>query len=80
MCPNPRLLKGSLFGINDWNYTYGKNTATGILRDADLIAVFVPTEDIRAHFVIDDGWQDAIRFPSMPELAGGLEVARPVLL
>ena len=69
MCSNPRLPKGSLFGINDWNYAYGKNTATGILRNADLVAALAPPGDIRPHIVIDDGWQDPIRFPSMPELA-----------
>ena len=38
MCTHPRLPAGPLFGANDWNYAYGKNTAAGILRDADLIA------------------------------------------
>jgi alpha-galactosidase len=33
MCPSPRLPKGPLFGVNDWNYAYGNNTAAGIRRD-----------------------------------------------
>ena len=28
MSPNPRLPAGPIFGANDWNYAYGKNTAS----------------------------------------------------
>ena len=69
MCPAPRLQTGPLFGLNDWNYAYGRNSATGILRDSDLIAALAPTGYVRPHIVIDDGWQDPSRFPSMSELA-----------
>ncbi len=69
MCSEPRLPKRPVFGVNDWNYAYGKNTAAGILRDADLVASLAPPGDIRPHVVIDDGWQDPARFPSMADLA-----------
>jgi alpha-galactosidase len=69
MCPAPRLPSGSIFGVNDWNYAYGKNTAEGILRDADLLASLAPTGTTRPRVVIDDGWQDPVRFPSMAGLA-----------
>ena len=69
MCPTPRLPKEPVFGSNDWNYAYGKNTAAGILRDADLIASLAPAGNARPLVVIDDGWQDPGRFPSMPGLA-----------
>jgi len=69
MCPAPRLPAGSIFGVNDWNYAYGKNTANGILRDSDLIASLAPAGNTRPQVVIDDGWQDPARFPSMPDLA-----------
>jgi alpha-galactosidase len=69
MCPAPRLPREPLFGVNDWNYAYGKNTASGILRDADLVASLAPSGNARPHVVIDDGWQDASRFPSMSDLA-----------
>lgn len=69
MCRTPRLPEDSLFGVNDWNYAYGKNTAAGILRDADLIASLAPSGKVRPHVVIDDGWQDAARFPNMSDLA-----------
>lgn len=69
MCDAPRLPAGPIFGVNDWNYAYGKNTATGILRDSDLIASLAPAGKTRPQVVIDDGWQDPARFPSMPDLA-----------
>ena len=69
MCPAPRLPAGPIFGVNDWNYAYGKNTAKGILRDSDLIASLAPAGKTRPQVVIDDGWQDPARFPSMPDLA-----------
>ncbi len=69
MCPAPRLPAGPIFGVNDWNYAYGKNTAQGILRDSDLIATLSPAGNTRPQVVIDDGWQDPARFPSMPDLA-----------
>lgn len=72
MCPEPRLPKGPIFGANDWNYAYGKNMADGILRDADLIASLAPSGTLRSHIVIDDGWQDQQRFPSMADLASQL--------
>ncbi len=69
MCPQPRLPRTPLYGVNDWNYAYGKNTAAGILRDSDLLASLAPAGPARPHVVIDDGWQDPHRFPSMPGLA-----------
>jgi alpha-galactosidase len=72
MSPAPRLPKGPIFGSNDWNYAYGSNTPAGILRDADLIASLAPVGKHRPYIVIDDGWQDAKRFPSMSDLAAGI--------
>jgi alpha-galactosidase len=69
MCATPRLPSGPLYGSNDWYYAYGKNTADGILRDADLVARVAPSFGPRPFVVIDDGWQDPKRFPSMTALA-----------
>jgi alpha-galactosidase len=74
MCPSPRLPAGPLFGVNDWNYAYGQNTAEGILRDADLIASLAPSGKVQPHVVIDDGWQDPGRFPSMSDLASEIRL------
>lgn len=60
----------TLYGSNDWYYAYGRNTHDGILRDADLVAASAPASGPRPFTVIDDGYQDPVRFPSMPRLAG----------
>jgi alpha-galactosidase len=72
LCPSPRLPNGPLLGSNDWNYAYGKNTESGILRDADLIASIAPPGAVRPYIVIDDGYQDAGRFPNMANLASAI--------
>ena len=69
MCTSSRLPKGPIFGSNDWNYAYGKNTADGILRDAELITSLAPSGGTRPYTVIDDGYQDPTRFPDLADLA-----------
>ncbi|WP_124849833.1 hypothetical protein [Acidipila sp. EB88] len=70
MCTSPKLPKEPIFGSNDWNYAYGQNTAEGILRDADLVAFLAgASSTYRPYTVIDDGYQDATRFPDMAALA-----------
>ncbi len=70
MCAHARLPSEPIFGSNDWNYAYGKNTAEGILRDADLMASLAGSSSkYKPYTVIDDGYQDAKRFPDMPGLA-----------
>ncbi len=76
MCTAPRFPKEPLFGSNDWNYAYGKNTEAGILRDADLIAALAPGGAHRPTIVIDDGWQDQSRFPSMVGLAASIRAKK----
>jgi alpha-galactosidase len=61
-----------LYGSNDWYYAYGQNTHDGILRDADLVASLAPAGGIRPFTVIDDGYQDPSRFPSLPRLASAI--------
>jgi alpha-galactosidase len=69
MCAAPRLPSEPLYGSNDWYYAYGQNTAEGILRDADLVAGVAPSSGSRPFVTIDDGWQDAKRFPNLTDLA-----------
>ena len=59
----------AIYGSNDWYYAYGENTQEGILRDAALMRELAPTAGPRPFTVVDDGYQDPIRFPSMPQLA-----------
>jgi len=58
-----------LYGSNDWYYAYGKNTPQGILRDAELMREMAPAQGPTPFCIIDDGYQDAARFPSLSRLA-----------
>ncbi|MGA8090258.1 MAG: hypothetical protein WCA10_23500 [Terracidiphilus sp.] len=62
----------AIYGSNDWYYAYGQNTHDGILRDADLVASLAPAGGPRPFTVIDDGYQNPSRFPSMPGLASAI--------
>lgn len=59
----------AIYGCNDWYYAYGQNTAEGVLRDAALVRELAPATGPMPFAVIDDGYQDAKRFPSLPKLA-----------
>ena len=69
LCDKPRLASSPIFGSNDWYYAYGKNSATQILRDAELMASVAPGTAVRPFTVIDDGWTDKTVFPDMADLA-----------
>lgn len=62
----------AIYGSNDWYYAYGRNTHEGILRDADLVASLAPAGVTRPFTVIDDGYQDRSRFPSLSRLASAI--------
>lgn len=56
LCCAPRLPKQPVYGVNDWYYAYGHNTADGILGDADRLAAWTTGLANRPALVIDDGW------------------------
>jgi alpha-galactosidase len=68
LCPSPRLPKSTVYGSNDWYYAYGRNTAEGILRDAELMASLAPASGPKPFAIVDDGWQDKRAFPDMAAL------------
>ena len=39
MCPKPRLPKEPIYGFNDWNCSYGKETADNFIKDAGMTAL-----------------------------------------
>ncbi|HEY6413205.1 MAG TPA: hypothetical protein VIX42_05935 [Edaphobacter sp.] len=81
MCAKPRLPKTVVYGSNDWYYAYGKNTAEGILRDAELVASLAPSSGPKPFAIVDDGWQNKQAFPDMATLTGQIRAkgARPGL-
>ncbi|GGG90708.1 hypothetical protein GCM10011586_01510 [Silvibacterium dinghuense] len=68
MSPQPRLTT-PVYGSNDWYYAYGKSSAEDILRDADLMAELSPAGGVRPFTVMDEGWEQNAKFPSMDGLA-----------
>ena len=59
----------AIYGSNDWYYAYGRNNQQGILRDAALMRELAPASGPWPFTVVDDGYQDTSRFPSLPRLA-----------
>ncbi|MFI5140079.1 MAG: hypothetical protein ACHQIM_19825 [Sphingobacteriales bacterium] len=64
MCEKPRLPKQPVYGINDWYYAYGDNSAKLIKELTALMADLVTDTDNRPFSVIDAGW--AVYSPYLP--------------
>ncbi|MGA9120567.1 MAG: hypothetical protein WB699_14480, partial [Bacteroidota bacterium] len=56
MCDHPRMPKKPVYGINDWYYTYGQNSAKLILEHTALMAPMSDGLSNRPFSVIDAGW------------------------
>ena len=55
--PRPRLLRQPLYGINDWYYAYGNNSAEGTIRNCIYFAPMVPAAAANPPYcIIDGGW------------------------
>jgi alpha-galactosidase len=63
MCESPRLPKEPVYGINDWYFTYGNNSAELILEHASLTAGLAAQNTNKPFCVIDAGW--AIEAPGI---------------
>jgi alpha-galactosidase len=64
MCQEPRLPKQPVYGINDWYFAYGNNSAKLITETTALMAALVADTDNRPFSVIDAGW--AVYSPYLP--------------
>jgi alpha-galactosidase len=71
MCPNPRLPKQPVYGINDWYFAYGNNSAELIKQITGLMTVLAPDTDNRPFSVIDAGW--ATYSPLLPGDGGFMD-------
>jgi alpha-galactosidase len=65
MCDNPRLTEKPVYGINDWYFAYGSNSAALILETTSLMAALASNSDNPPFSVIDAGW--AIKSPLLPD-------------
>ena len=65
MCDNPRLTEKPVYGINDWYFAYGNNSAQLILETTSLMAALASDSGNPPFSVIDAGW--AIKSPLLPD-------------
>ena len=65
MCDNPRLTAKPVYGINDWYFAYGNNSADLILETTTLMAELATNSDNPPFSVIDAGW--AIKSPALAD-------------
>ena len=56
MSPHPRLPKQPVYGINDWYFAYGHNSAAMIMETVNLMAPLAKDKKNPPFCVIDDGW------------------------
>ncbi|MEO8413482.1 MAG: hypothetical protein ABI472_07465 [Ginsengibacter sp.] len=65
MCDKPRLTEKPVYGINDWYFAYGNNSAQLILETTSLMASLASDADNLPFSVIDAGW--AIKSPLLAD-------------
>ncbi|MFT3934905.1 MAG: hypothetical protein QM726_14870 [Chitinophagaceae bacterium] len=56
MCPAARMPKQPVYGINDWYFSYGRNSEALILEHTRLIAPMAEGLSNRPFSVVDAGW------------------------
>ncbi len=64
MCRSPRKVSQPVYGINDWYFAYGNNSAELILQHTSLLASLATDSSNKPFSVIDAGW--AIKSPFLP--------------
>jgi alpha-galactosidase len=64
LCEKQRLPKQPVYGINDWYYAYGNNSAELIKQTTAIMADLVTDTSNRPFSVIDAGW--AVYSPYLP--------------
>ncbi len=65
MCDHPRLPAKPVYGINDWYFAYGNNSADLIIQHTSLLAPLATSTQNLPFSVIDAGW--AIKSPLLPD-------------
>jgi alpha-galactosidase len=80
LCDKPKTVRQPVYGINDWYFAYGNNSAGLILEHTSLLASLASNADNKPFSVIDDGWSLGTdytktngKFPDMPKLVGEIK-------
>jgi alpha-galactosidase len=76
MCDKPRTIDQPVYGINDWYFAYGNNSADLILQHTSLLAPLAANTGNKPFSVIDAGW--AVKSPLLPDdCCWGDDFSRP---
>jgi alpha-galactosidase len=80
MCDKPRTVAQPVYGINDWYFAYGNNSADLILQHTSLLAPLITNTSNKPFSVIDMGWATGTdystpnkKFGDMQKLAGEIK-------
>jgi alpha-galactosidase len=73
MCDNPKPVKQPVYGINDWYFAYGNNSADLILKHTSLLAPLVTNTSNKPFSVIDDGWSTGTDYTKPNEKFGDMQ-------
>lgn len=80
MCDHPKKVAQPVYGINDWYFAYGNNSASLILRHTALLSPLATNTANRPFSVIDDGWYEGNacilpneKFGKMDKLTGEIK-------
>lgn len=73
MCNAPRKVAQPVYGINDWYFAYGKNSAELILKHTALLAPLATDVHNRPFSVVDDGWETGNDFSKPNEKFGDMQ-------
>jgi alpha-galactosidase len=80
MCDKPRTVAQPVYGINDWYFAYGNNSADLILQHTSLLAPLTTDTSNKPFSVIDMGWATGTdhskpneKFGDMQKLAGEIK-------
>ncbi len=58
MCDHPRKVAQPVYGINDWYFAYGHNSAELILQHTSLMAPLISSTSNKPFSVVDAGWSE----------------------
>ena len=73
MCDKPRQVAQPLYGINDWYFAYGNNSADLILQHTALLAPLATNNSNKPFSVIDDGWATGTDYSKPNEKFGDMQ-------
>jgi alpha-galactosidase len=73
MCDKQRTVRQPVYGINDWYFAYGNNSADLIIEHTSLLAPLVTNTSNKPFSVIDAGWATGTDYSKPNEKFGDMK-------